>query len=216
MINLLLLHSPSTLVSSSHGSILTWRSTNQRTDMPTWLPTTILESCSPLLTVCRPPTSSLPTAVLIQRQPVQLYLLDLRSATTVYFQYIFLHKCVRVLTSFHAAGAWEGIDGFRKKAVFCKKLSFIIFKNDVQWVMQVCLISICVSELVAGDFFLYFFYNAWANILYQGYFLSVIILETRTLSTLEDEGMLFDTLLNLTDKTHSNTQDEARLHRYKH
>lgn len=67
MINLLLLHSPSTLVSSSHGSILTWRSTNQRTDMPTWLPTTILESCSPLLMVCRPPTSSLPTAVLIPK-----------------------------------------------------------------------------------------------------------------------------------------------------
>lgn len=67
MIHLLLLHSPSTLVSSSHGSILTWRSTNQRTDMPTWLPTTILESCSPLLTVCRPPISSLPTAVLIPK-----------------------------------------------------------------------------------------------------------------------------------------------------
>lgn len=75
--------------------------------------------------------------------------------------------------------------------------------------MQVCLISICVFELVAGDFFYFFF----------------IMPGQTTLSTLEDEGMLFATSLNLTDKTHSNTQDEARmlrlltqstLHRYKH
>lgn len=75
--------------------------------------------------------------------------------------------------------------------------------------MQVCLISICVFELVAGDFFYFFF----------------IMPGQTTLSTLEDEGMLFATSLNLTDKTHSNTQDEAKmlrlltqstLHRYKH
>lgn len=74
--------------------------------------------------------------------------------------------------------------------------------------MQVFLISICVSELVAGDFFFFF-----------------IMPGQTTLSTLEDEGMLFATSLNLTDKTHSNTQDEARIlrlltqstmHRYKH
>lgn len=74
--------------------------------------------------------------------------------------------------------------------------------------MQVCLISICVFELVAGDFFFFF-----------------IMPGQTTLSTLEDEGMLFATSLNPTDKTHSNTQDEARmlrlltqstLHRYKH
>lgn len=74
--------------------------------------------------------------------------------------------------------------------------------------MQVCLISICVFELVAGDLFFIF-----------------IMPGQTTLSTLEDEGMLFATSLNLTDKTHSNTQDEARmlrlltqstLHRYKH
>lgn len=35
MINPLLLHSPSTRVSSSRGSTPTWRSTNQRTDTPT-------------------------------------------------------------------------------------------------------------------------------------------------------------------------------------
>lgn len=58
-------YSPSTPVSSSRGSTLTWRWTNQRTDMPTSSRTTIPESCSLLLTVCHPPVSSLPTAILI-------------------------------------------------------------------------------------------------------------------------------------------------------
>lgn len=60
--NVLLLHSPLTPVSSSRGNTPTWRWTNQRTDMPTWLPTTTPESCSLLLMVRRPPTSSPPNS----------------------------------------------------------------------------------------------------------------------------------------------------------